>query len=278
MRQCPKCHKQFSDELNYCTTCGTPLATIEENLQKTNLWTKLYLWLKRGVILSVVFLVCYGSFLYYCWNSATYLQLECDSIEFSMNGMPIPQPQESWSKEIGIANDAVKPKGLGLFLFEYYVNQGYRIKYSGRWFSAFDYDQYVKVRCRRNDTGADRIDSVVVQSGDKHAVLKVLQHGSPTFLRAEHETIELLYNDTTELAYPIYTDTDIDNIHIHTFPRFCDEVYISEGGVRDNVKYLNIKLKLNDTGNKRECPIEIRSKNFTCMVKVIQWNDFNSAD
>jgi hypothetical protein len=195
-----------------------------------------------------------------------------------MNGMPIPQPQESWSKEIGVDNDAVKPKILGVFPFELRVKNGYSVKYQGRWLSVMDHEQYIKLHCKENNTGADRIDSVVVQSGDKHAVLKVLQHGTPTFLRAEHETIELLYNDTTELAYPIYTDTDIDNIHIHTFPRFCDEVYISEGGVCDNVKYLNIKLKLNDTGNKRDCPIEIHCKNFTCMVKVIQWNDFNSAD
>lgn len=162
MKECPKCHTQYDDSMNFCTKDGCQL--IDVNTDKSNNTPKPQIkksssWLKKTVVTIVIIAVVMAVFYNYIMNAATYLRVEPNQI------------------------GSVKAGGECRVEIDY---DGYvwTINHKPNWVSVHEHDEDFSLRIEPNKSGETREGSITIQSGRQVAQVFIKQLGHATRLRA----------------------------------------------------------------------------------------------
>lgn len=89
MKECPKCHAQYDDSMNFCTNCGVALNKVSNQVAVSQSCTSFNRTtetptvrprkggcLKKVIIGIIVLVVAFIGLLHYVNNAATYLRVE----------------------------------------------------------------------------------------------------------------------------------------------------------------------------------------------------------
>ena len=84
MKECPKCHTQYDDSMNFCTNDGCQLVDVSapnsNNQPSQSKIKKKDGCLKRIIVGTVIVVIAMIAFYNYIMNAATYLRAEPNQI------------------------------------------------------------------------------------------------------------------------------------------------------------------------------------------------------
>ncbi len=246
MKKCPKCMATYSDELQFCTKCGTKLEAAppiphivntpperptsgESGQQKTNKWS---IWKK--ILIGVVVVIA-GILLYYnhLINSTTYLRLNPEAVVF---------PKVGGEMKVSVDYDG-------------YV---WDVKYAPDWVSVSESNDSFVVTCEKNTTGRNREDMITISSGKIIQHLRIGQYAYATVLKLSTYDVKA---ETAGGDMNINMETDGCDFDI-SCPEFCSVTC-------DDNK--NIKLEVNsNSGTSRSGTLVIKDANLCATVSVYQ--------
>lgn len=168
MKECPKCHAQYDDGMNFCTKDGCQLvdagATFTGEDAPRPKVKKKGGCLKKIVVAVVIAVVALVAFYNYIMNAASYLRAEPNQI------------------------GAVKAGGECKVEVDY---DGYVwfINYKPDWVEIDENENDFTVRVSPNRTGQAREGSITIQSGKQLAQVAIRQMGYATQMRASENSL-----------------------------------------------------------------------------------------
>lgn len=235
MKYCEYCKITFSDDVNFCTSCGRALVPASESMQKGATKNESPRPKKKGKSILKAFLItlavlAIGFFMLinHISNAATYLRVEPNILVANKNG------------------------GETIVDIDY---DGYVwvINHTPDWVEVEELEQSFSVKVEENLTGYNREGSITVQSGDFLAQVVIQQKGQATYIKASKTSIhfdddggrETITIETDGCNYNVeYPDflsvsTDDNEIKIKAYSN-SDEyrsgyVTISEDNVRTRI-------------------------------------------
>ena len=169
MKECPKCHTQYDDSINFCTNDGCQLVDVSaknSNSQIQQIQTKKKGGCLKKIILStVIVVIALIAFYNYIMNAATYLRTEPDQICFVKAG-----------GECKIEID-----------YDGYV---WSVNHKPNWVDIEKNDNDFTIKINPNQTGQAREGSVTIQSGKQLAQVVITQMGYATRIEASTNTLK----------------------------------------------------------------------------------------
>lgn len=169
MKECPNCHTQYDDSINFCTNDGCQLVDVSaqnSNSQIQQIQTKKKGGCLKKIILStVIVVIALIAFYNYIMNAATYLRTEPDQICFVKAG-----------GECKIEID-----------YDGYV---WSVNHKPNWVDIKKNDNDFTIKINPNQTGQAREGSVTIQSGKQLAQVVITQMGYATRIEASTNTLK----------------------------------------------------------------------------------------
>lgn len=169
MKECPKCHTQYDDSMNFCTKDGCQLVDVSaqsSNNQIRHTQTKKKGGCLKKIIVSTVIVLIVIAVLYnYIMNAATYLRTEPNQIS------------------------SVKAGGECKVEIDY---DGYvwLINHKPDWVDVDENDDDFTIMVCPNQTGQAREGSITIQSGKQLAQVVIKQMGLATRIKASENTLK----------------------------------------------------------------------------------------
>lgn len=169
MKECPKCHTQYDDSMNFCTNDGCQLldvkATDSNGQSKKPQTKKKGGCLKKIIVSTVIVVIAMIAFYNYIMNAATYLRAEPNQI------------------------GSVKAGGECKVEIDY---DGYvwLINHKPDWVDIDENDNDFTVIVNPNQTGHTREGSITIQSGKQLAQVIIKQMGCATMIKASENSLK----------------------------------------------------------------------------------------
>lgn len=168
MKECPKCHTQYDDSMNFCTNDGCRLVDVSapsSNNQIRHTQTKKKGGcLKKIIVSTIIVVIAMIAFYNYIMNAATYLRAEPNQI------------------------GSVKAGGDCKVEIDY---DGYvwLINHKPEWVDIDENDNDFTIRVSPNQTGQAREGSITIQSGKQLAQVVIKQMGYATRIKASENAL-----------------------------------------------------------------------------------------
>lgn len=184
MKECPKCHTQYDDSMNFCTNDGCQLVDVSAQSLKNQIrqsqTKKKGGCLKKIIVITVIVVIAMIAFYNYIMNAATYLRAEPNQI------------------------GSVKAGGECKVEIDY---DGYvwLINHKPEWVDIDENDNDFTIRVNPNQTGQAREGSITIQSGKQLAQVVIKQMGYATRIKASENTLNFSSSGGKE-AITIETD------------------------------------------------------------------------
>lgn len=172
MKECPICHTQYDDRLNFCTKDGHQLKSAEishvETPNSKNIRSCQQQKTKTGclkkIIISFVILIIGTIALYnYFSNATTYLRTEPNEVYASKAG---------GTCKIDIDYDG-------------YV---WQVNHKPDWVHIDEFEQSFEITVEKNETGQSREGSITIQSGKQLAQVVITQNGVATYIKTSEDS------------------------------------------------------------------------------------------
>lgn len=204
MKHCNICGSNMSDNMSFCTNCGSKLSgsvmssniTDKKDLPETKAQkkqsSKTGKIIKRviiGVVAVIAVLFLWGSHLI---NSTTYMTFNSQGELFAKIG---------GTAEVNIDYDG-------------YV---WEVNYQPSWITIDEYNNSFTIHCLPNTTGHDREDHITIKSGKIVQALPIGQYGQTQFIRLSESSLK---SDMDGGRIHIDMETDGSNPEI-SYPQFC---------------------------------------------------------
>ena len=243
MKECPKCHTQYDDSMNFCTKCGVSLvkktqestdvhSTVTNHVQEEKT-SKNGGCLKKIIIAIVVVLIGLYALGHYVQNAATYLRVEPNQLVASKCG-----------GEIKVDID-----------YDGYI---WEVNHVPDWVEIEENENDFNVKVLPNTTGTSRKGSITIQSGSQLAQVVISQAGQATYIKASASSLSF---DTSGGSKTVDVDTDGGDYQIESSD-FIDVKADNEGKVR-------ISVGDNDDGY-RTGTVRIYEDNVSWTISVVQ--------
>ena len=186
MKNCPKCHSEYSDEMQFCSKCGTSLK--DKRPVKPII---------RRVLTWIIVLLALGAFgVYKYYNSTSYLILEPAEISFPLKG----------DKQIDIDVN--------------YDGHSYTIQHVPSWIEVTRHENGTfGLKAEPNLTGDDRTAFIVVKSGRVIQPLPVSQKGKATYILVNPTSLTFDRNSASER---ISVDCDGADFKVDSHPSWIE--------------------------------------------------------
>lgn len=169
MKECPKCHTQYDDSMNFCTNDGCQLVDVctpNSNGQTQKPQTKKNGGCLKKIIVSLVItVIAMIAFYNYIMNAATYLRVEPSQIGSVKAG-----------RECKVELD-----------YDGYV---WMINHKPDWVDIDENDNDFTIRINPNQTGQSREGSITIQSGKQLAQVAIKQMGYATRIKASENNLK----------------------------------------------------------------------------------------
>lgn len=178
MKECPKCHTQYDDSMNFCTDCGVALNKVSNQVSVSQSCTSSNRTpetptvrprkggcLKKVIIGIVVFVVAFVGFVHYVNNAATYLRVEPNQLVASKGGGKI---------KVDVDYDG-------------YV---WTINHTPDWIDIDENENSFELSVGKNLTGSRREGTITVQSGKLLTQVAIVQSGVATVVRASKSNLK----------------------------------------------------------------------------------------
>lgn len=184
MKECPKCHTQYDDSMNFCTNDGCQLVDVSAQSLKNQIrqsqTKKKGGCLKKIIVITVIVVIAMIAFYNYIMNAATYLRAEPNQI------------------------GSVKAGGECKVEIDY---DGYvwLINHKPEWVDIDENNNDFTIRVNPNQTGQARERSITIQSGKQLAQVVIKQMGYATRIKASENTLNFSTSGGKE-AITIETD------------------------------------------------------------------------
>lgn len=165
MKECPKCHTQYDDGMNFCTKDGCQLVNVGTTSAYQPKMRKKGGCLKKVVVAMLLIGVALAAFYSYIMNAASYLRAEPNRIS------------------------AVKAGGECKIDIDY---DGYvwLINHKPDWVDVDENDNDFTIKVNPNLTGQAREGSITIQSGKQLAQVVIQQMGYATRLKADETQLK----------------------------------------------------------------------------------------
>lgn len=169
MKECPKCHTQYDDSMNFCTKDGCQLVDVSaansNNHTSQPKTKKKGGCLKKILVSLVVVVIAMIAFYNYIMNAATYLRAEPNQI------------------------GSVKAGGECKVEIDY---DGYvwLINHKPDWVDIDENENDFTIRVTPNQTGQAREGSITIQSGKQLAQVVIKQMGHATRIKASENSLK----------------------------------------------------------------------------------------
>lgn len=170
MKECPKCHHQYDDSMNFCTKDGCQLVDVNPNNANNNGSNHKKKEKKDGclknIIVTIVILIVAMRGLYSCiMNAATYLRTE--------------------------PNQYVSAKAGGECKVDIdYDGYMWFITHKPEWVDIDENDYYFNLIVNPNQTGQTREGSITIKSGKQLAQVSIKQSGLATQIKASKNSLK----------------------------------------------------------------------------------------
>ncbi len=176
MKECPKCHREYDDSMNFCTDCGVALnsdssAPVPHNCTSSSNRVAAFMGkavkggcLKRIIIGVAVLLVALVGVVHCVNNAATYLRVEPNQLVASKGGGKI---------KVDVDYDG-------------YV---WTVNHAPDWIDVDENENSFEVTVAGNQTGSGREGTITVQSGKLLAQVSVVQSGVATVVRGSESEL-----------------------------------------------------------------------------------------
>ena len=184
MKECPKCHTQYDDSMNFCTNDGCQLVDVSalslKNQIRQSQTKKKGGCLKKIIVSLVIIVIAMIAFYNYIMNAATYLRVEPNQI------------------------DSVKAGGECKIDIDY---DGYvwLINHKPEWVDIDENDNDFTIRVSPNETGHARDGSITIQSGKHLAQVEIKQLGFATRIKVSDSSLKFSSSGGNE---KLYIETD----------------------------------------------------------------------
>lgn len=184
MKECPKCHTQYDDSMNFCTNDGCQLVDVStqnsSNQFRQTQTKKKGGCLKKIIVSTVIVVIAMIAFYNYIMNAATYLRTEPNQIS------------------------SVKAGGDCKVDIDY---DGYvwLINHKPEWVDIDESDSDFIVRVNSNQTGQVREGSITIQSGKHLAQVEIKQLGFATRIKVSDSSLKFSSSGGNE---KLYIETD----------------------------------------------------------------------
>lgn len=170
MKECPQCHAQYDDSMNFCTNDGQQLVEKKADVPVSEsvpqpVAKKKGGCLKKIVISFIVACVAVVAFYNYIMNAATYLRVEPNQLAASKRG-----------GECKVDVD-----------YDGYV---WSINHKPDWVSVVESDNDFVVKVDANQTGQTREGTITLQSGKQLTQVVIQQMGFATQIRASESALK----------------------------------------------------------------------------------------
>ena len=169
MKECPKCHAQYDDSMNFCTNDGCQLVDVSapslKNQIRQSQMKKKGGCLKKIIVSLVIIVIAMIAFYNYIMNAATYLRVEPDQI------------------------GSVKAGGDCKVEIDY---DGYvwLINHKPEWVDIDESDNDFTIKVHPYQTGQERDGSITIQSGKQLAQVVIKQLGYATRIKASENNLK----------------------------------------------------------------------------------------
>ena len=169
MKECPKCHTQYDDSMNFCTNDGCQLVDVSapslKNQIRQSQMKKKGGCLKKIIVSLVIIVIAMIAFYNYIMNAATYLRVEPNQI------------------------GSVKAGGECKIEIDY---DGYiwLINHKPEWVDIDESDNDFTIKVHPNQTGQERDGSITIQSGKQLAQVVIKQLGYATRIKASENNLK----------------------------------------------------------------------------------------
>lgn len=184
MKECPKCHTQYDDSINFCTNDGCRL--VDDSAPSSNNQIRHTQTKKKGgclkniIVITVIVVIAMIAFYNYIMNAATYLRAEPNQIGFVKAG-----------GECKIDID-----------YDGYV---WLINHKPDWVEIEENDNDFTIRVNPNQTGQARDGSITIQSGKHLAQVEIKQLGFATRIKVSDSSLKFSSSGGNE---KLYIETD----------------------------------------------------------------------
>ena len=184
MKECPKCHAQYDDSMNFCTNDGCQLVNVSaiksNNQPPQSKIKKKGGCLKKIVITVVIVAIALGAFYNYIMNAASYLRVEPNQIASTKAG-----------GECKVEID-----------YDGYV---WLINHKPEWVEIDENENDFNIKVNPNQTGQAREGSITIQSGKHVAQVVIKQLGFATRIKVSDNSLKFSSSGGSETLY-IETD------------------------------------------------------------------------
>ena len=184
MKECPKCHAQYDDSMNFCTNDGCQLVNVSaiksNNQPPQSKIKKKGGCLKKIVITVVIVAIALGAFYNYIMNAASYLRAEPNQIASTKAG-----------GECKVEID-----------YDGYV---WLINHKPEWVEIDENENDFNIKVNPNQTGQAREGSITIQSGKHLAQVVIKQLGFATRIKVSDNSLKFSSSGGSETLY-IETD------------------------------------------------------------------------
>lgn len=248
MKECPICHTQYDDSLNFCTKDGHQLKSVEtfhaetqkqENRQINQPREKKGC-LKKIIIVCIIGVIGLMALYNYLTNAATYLRTEPGEIHASKAG---------GSCKVDIDYDG--------FIWT--------INHQPEWVDIDESDNNFLLSVGPNQTGQVREGSITIQSGKFLAQVMVKQNGYATFVKSSDTFVKFGKTGGTK------------DVFIETDGYGWEAKYTNWMSVnKESESKLHIKCP-NNTGEYRTGTITVKEDNAVVVINVTQSGDCNNC-
>lgn len=169
MKECPKCHTQYDDSMNFCIKDGSQL--VDVNITSPNNSVSQPKMKKKGgcmkkiIVAIVIVVIVMVAFYNYIMNAATYLRAEPNQI------------------------GSIKAGGECKVEIDY---DGYvwLINHKPDWVDIDENDNDFTIKVNPNQTGQAREGSITIQSGKQLAQVVITQMGNATRIKASENSLK----------------------------------------------------------------------------------------
>ena len=184
MKECPKCHAQYDDSMNFCTNDGCQLVNVSaiksNNQPPQSKIKKKGGCLKKIVITVVIVAIALGAFYNYIMNAASYLRVEPNQIASTKAG-----------GECKVEID-----------YDGYV---WLINHKPEWVEIDENENDFNIKVNPNQTGQAREGSITIQSGKHLAQVVIKQLGFATRIKVSDNSLKFSSSGGSETLH-IETD------------------------------------------------------------------------
>ena len=253
MKECPICHTQYEDSLNFCVKDGHQLDSIidkphtastqnavNDNTLKSSQMKQNKGCLKKIAIVAIVGIVALILLYNHLVNAATYLRTEPAVVQVTKGG---------GACKVDIDYDG-------------YV---WTVNHQPEWVYIDENDNDFEMNVEPNLTGQMREGSITIQSGKQLAQVVIRQNAFATYVRASETSLKIgRSGETGNIA--------IESDGCNWIAEYTDWMVVT----KESDTELRIKCP-NNTGEYRMGTITVREDNAQSVINVYQAGDCNNC-